>query len=249
VYKQGVYKVGNVFIKNKTMALLEASKNKQFPIWDFNNYIFQSIDWSILLKESLQSLYVQRCKQLREKYDYLILNYSGGSDSWNILKTFSNNNIHLDEIFVYWPISATKGLYKPDIENKQPYNFLSEWDFHIKPDLEYIAKNYPKIKITINMISCKFSRNESYPEKYFTEVFLDKNINITKSYRIGLYELDFCILDKKIDIEVDGSQHYLDNKIIESDKRRNKYLEDLGWDIIRIKWSEYQLLNKQKIIK
>ena len=104
---------------------------------------------------------------------------------------------------------------------------------------EYLKNNPDKVPYLLN-----HSRNESYPEKYFTEVFLDKNINITKSYRIGLYELDFCILDKKIDIEVDGSQHYLDNKIIESDKRRNKYLEDLGWDIIRIKWSEYQLLNK-----
>lgn len=149
-YKQGVYKVGDVFIKNKTMALLEASKNKQFPLWDFNNHIFQNIDWGIPLIESLEALYIQRCKQLREKYDYLILNYSGGSDSWNILKNFINNKIHLDEIFVYWPISSTKGIYKPNIENKHPSNFLSEWDFHIKPDLEYIVKNYPKIKITVN---------------------------------------------------------------------------------------------------
>ena len=104
---------------------------------------------------------------------------------------------------------------------------------------EYLKNNPDKVPYLLN-----HSRNESYPEKYFTDVFLDRNISVIKSYRIRLYELDFCILDKKIDIEIDGGQHYLDNKIIESDKRRNKYLEDLGWDIIRIKWSDYQLLDK-----
>lgn len=56
--------------------------------------------------------------------------------------------------------------------------------------------------------------------------------------------MDFCIIDKRIDIEIDGNQHYDDIKIVESDKRRNIYLEELGWDIIRIRWSEYQLLDK-----
>lgn len=49
-----------------------------------------------------------------------------------------------------------------------------------------------------------------------------------------------------IDIEVDGDQHYLDDRIVESDKRRNKYLKDLGWSIVRIKWSDYQKLNKNE---
>ena len=57
--------------------------------------------------------------------------------------------------------------------------------------------------------------------------------------------MDFCILDKKIDIEIDGDQHYLDNRIVESDKRRNKYLDELGWDIIRVKWSEYKSLSRE----
>jgi very-short-patch-repair endonuclease len=35
-------------------------------------------------------------------------------------------------------------------------------------------------------------------------------LDIVKSYRIGLYELDFSIPDKRIDIEIDGDQHYYD---------------------------------------
>jgi very-short-patch-repair endonuclease len=103
---------------------------------------------------------------------------------------------------------------------------------------KYLQENPDKVPYKLN-----HSSKESYPEKYFTEVFKNEGIVVVKSFYIGLYELDFCIPDKKIDIEIDGSQHYYDEKIVESDKRRNKFLEDDGWDIIRINWSEYQKLN------
>lgn len=107
---------------------------------------------------------------------------------------------------------------------------------------DFLLKNPDKVPYLLN-----HSRNESYPEKYFWEIFEKKNIGIVKSYRIGLYELDFSIPNKKINIEIDGDQHYYDQKILESDIRRNKYLEDLGWNIIRIRWSDYQkMYNKSK---
>jgi very-short-patch-repair endonuclease len=87
------------------------------------------------------------------------------------------------------------------------------------------------------------SSEESYPEKYFSELFEKENMDIKKYLQVGIYELDFYNFDKKIDIEIDGEQHFTDKKIIESDKRRNKYLSDNGWKIIRIRWSDYQKLN------
>jgi very-short-patch-repair endonuclease len=103
---------------------------------------------------------------------------------------------------------------------------------------EYLKNNPDKVPYLLN-----HSRKESYPEKYFTEIFKKEEINVIKGYRIGLYELDFSIPEKKIDIEIDGSQHYVDKKIIESDKKRNLFLEENGWDIIRINWSQYNKLS------
>ena len=103
-----------------------------------------------------------------------------------------------------------------------------------KSRIQFLKENPNKVPYLLN-----HSRNESYPEKYFTELFNKESIEIESKFRIGLYELDFCILDKKIDIEIDGNQHYLDKKIVESDIKRNKFLEDNGWDIIRINWSNY----------
>lgn len=102
----------------------------------------------------------------------------------------------------------------------------------------YLMDNPDKVPYKLN-----HSSKESFPEKYFSEVFQKENIRVEKYYQVGLYELDFCIPEKKIDIEIDGNQHYDDNKIVESDRRRTAYLEADGWDVIRIRWSDYNKLS------
>ena len=55
-----------------------------------------------------------------------------------------------------------------------------------------------------------------------------------------------------IALEVDGNQHYDDKKIMESDKRKNQCLNDLGWTVLRIRWSYYQKLprkERKRVIK
>ena len=97
-----------------------------------------------------------------------------------------------------------------------------------------------------------YSKGESYPEKYFNKIFKKENIQYEKFYRTGLYHIDIAILNKSIAIEIDGEQLYLDERIIESDKRKDKFLKENGWDIIRIRWSHFQKmskLEKRKYIK
>ena len=102
---------------------------------------------------TLKEVYKLRAQQLRDSYDYLILSFSGGSDSWTVLNAFLTNNIRLDEIFVRWPRSATEKIYRPDPNNLDSSNILSEWDFTIVPQLQFIANFHPEIKITVLDIS------------------------------------------------------------------------------------------------
>lgn len=74
-----------------------------------------SVDTTIEPIDSIQNLYKKRAESLRNKYDYLILHYSGGADSHNILETFMLNGIHLDEICIhhYSPDeNPTENIYK-----------------------------------------------------------------------------------------------------------------------------------------
>ena len=45
-------------------------------------------------------------------------------------------------------------------------------------------------------------------------------------------------------VEIDGEQHYTD-KMIQHDKERNEYLLNLGWNGLRIRWSEYKKLSEK----
>lgn len=87
-----------------------------------------------------------------------------------------------------------------------------------------------------------YSKGESYPEKYFRECF---NGRFQEKFRILNYQLDFADVENKIDIEIDGEQHFVDPRIKESDERRNKSLTELGWSIIRIRWSVFSKMSKK----
>jgi hypothetical protein len=139
--------------KNKVQALLEASRlydqGQPFVIWYlYHHDVYKNFNRELLGKIPLKTLYKERAQQLRDNYDELILYYSGGADSHNILHTFLENNIKLDYVFVRWPSKMLdKGLYTPNSTDTSANNFVSEWDYAIKPDLEYLKNNHPEIKI------------------------------------------------------------------------------------------------------
>ena len=104
-----------------------------------------------------------------------------------------------------------------------------------------------KRKIAEGTFTVPYKRNHSskisFPEKYFMEVF--KDLPIKYNYQVGLYQLDFAIPEKKVYIEIDGEQHFVDKKIVEHDKERTKKLESLGWKCLqRVRWASYKKLKE-----
>jgi hypothetical protein len=97
----GYYSVGQYCTYSKVDAIETAEKMNLPVIWHFNDEVFDSLDWTTEPGQSLWDLYSIRAKQIREKYDYLVLFYSGGADSNNIFNSFVRNGIHLDEV-VQW---------------------------------------------------------------------------------------------------------------------------------------------------
>jgi len=111
-----------------------------------------------------------------------------------------------------------------------------------KSMIKYLEDNPDKVPYLLN----SSNNGPSYPEIYFNGVFKKRNLKYDRYFRLGIYHIDFAFLDRKIAIEVDGEQHYVDIKQIESDIRKNKKLEDNGWDLIRIRWSKYMKLEKEE---
>ena len=128
----GYYRVGFKKFYHKTLALIESSKTKYQIEWIFNDNEYGAIDWSIPILESLDELYKHRAQQLRNNYDYLVLYFSGGADSSNMLRAFLNNGIFLDEIVMQSPEPAKKTFNDKD---KSDANVYSEIPYSAIPIL------------------------------------------------------------------------------------------------------------------
>jgi len=191
---EGKWCVGELEFTNKFQALLYATNTNRDIKFVYFDEIWNTFDRSLLGKISLNELYRQRAQQLRDSYDYLILYFSGGADSYNVLRSFIDNNIHLDEICVKWPMITIKSqLYKPNNIDTSSFNYLSEWDYAIKPVLDKISKTNPNIKIMISDWSEKLSYN-SYGLDSFQKINNWNDIEIP--YSLAYSKNEQILLDK-----------------------------------------------------
>ncbi len=112
--------------------------------------VYSTVDWGTEPTETLSQLYKSRALQLRDEYEYVALSFSGGADSTNVLKSFINNNIKLDEVVVWYPIKATeKVAHTFDPNNKSAGNIIHEYEYAALPMLKWLAVHHPEIKITV----------------------------------------------------------------------------------------------------
>jgi hypothetical protein len=147
--KLGFYTVGADKYYVKPQALIAATKLNQFPEWNFNRNVFDQYKWSVEPEISIKELYRIRAQQLRDKYDYIRLEVSGGGDSATAAFSFILNKIHLDEVVFRYPKTGEKNV-TDDPFNTKPENTLSEWKYAAQPLLKWIADNAPRTRITIH---------------------------------------------------------------------------------------------------
>jgi len=145
----GHYSVNNKIYANKLDAILNAMPNKDDVKWHFFDEQLSKANWTVEPAQTLDELYAYRAKQIREKYDYIIVFCSGGADSTNVIKTFINNNIRVNEIMALAPKSGLKN-WNFNKSNIDESNTISETEFALFPLLKDISRSNPEIKITVN---------------------------------------------------------------------------------------------------
>ena len=118
-------------------------------VFTFNSHVFDKVDWTVEPDISLKELYKIRAQQLREKYDYLILSYSGGSDSHEILLTFLENNIFINEIQTVHFYNLTKNVDRTEMLNDKNLKPLLEFERAALPVLQAVKKKSPNTKINL----------------------------------------------------------------------------------------------------
>lgn len=160
----GYYTVGNNVYFSKVQALIEGTNTNQFPTWNFNNDVYGKMQWEHEPETNILELYRMRAQQLRDKYDYIRIEASGGSDSTQAIFSFLLNGIHIDEIVFRYPKAGEGSI--PITTNHRCENTLSEYQYATRPFLNWVKTNYPQVKITIHDYSADMlvdkDRDESW---------------------------------------------------------------------------------------
>jgi hypothetical protein len=163
--KLGFYQVGDTKYHSKVQALIHGTRTNQFPQWNFNNKVYAAQNWTQEPQINLKELYRLRALQLREKYDYIRLECSGGSDSTQTLFSFLLNGIHIDEVIFRYPKAGGSSV-PVDSTNYNVENTLSEAEFATRPLLQWVQVHYPRVKITIHDYSEDMIKQEDRDESW-----------------------------------------------------------------------------------
>ena len=214
--KLGYYLLGDKIYYNKFHALVDEAKQSEHEVkWFFNEDKLFRVNWTVEPDADIRELYRQRAQQLRDTYDYIRLECSGGSDSATVAYAFLLNGIHLDEVVFRYPKAGEKGLVGNAFDLSCE-NTLSEWEFAAKPLLDWISTKHPTTKITIHdytedMLADEDTRDESWifktrhflqPGHYAKHKLTDahKKLNDQGSKVCVLFGIDkpkVCIKDDK----------------------------------------------------
>lgn len=119
----------------------------------YNDHIFSKLDWKKDIAANISSLYKLRAQQLRDKYDYLVLRFSGGSDSTQMLESFLKNGIFIDEIVVAMQEKLINRLDRSMMMNDFELKAFLEYEYAVVPYLNKIRNISPNTKITTIDIS------------------------------------------------------------------------------------------------
>lgn len=150
--KLGYYRVGNQEFFSKIDACVAGTKQNIHPTWHFNDSVWNGLDWTVEPEVNILDLYRARARQLREQYDYILIYYSGGSDSQTVVEAFIDAGCHIDEIVTVWNRAHDTGfIASPSVTD--PRNIEAEFELTVRPGLEWIRNVSPKTKITYQDVS------------------------------------------------------------------------------------------------
>jgi hypothetical protein len=152
----GFYTVGKNFkTYSKLLAIEEMRRTGIHLEWHFNQETYSRYNWTKEPTDSIKELYRRRAQEIRDNYDYVVVWYSGGPDSWCVLDSFIENNIKVDEIAHFHSYAADRNKHSV---------FNEEIFFTAYPNTKKIVEERPWINHRVidlsDLISTVYLRDD-----------------------------------------------------------------------------------------
>ena len=159
-------------IYNGKVAMEYELQGKKVTFDFFDDLFIKCRPW-VEPKQSLADMYSRRVRQLRAKYDYIVLMYSGGADSHNILKFFEHTGEHLDEIITF---EDSAYLGKDSIISSEVYRVAV-------PEVNQFCSNFPKTEFRLLNI-----------REVQKEVFTNPELKFDPFYSMSYHFVPFSVM-------------------------------------------------------
>ena len=101
-----------------------------------------------------------------------------------------------------------------------------------------------------NERACEFRRTMNAPERKLWRALSNRKVGglrFRRQHPIGSYIADFICLERRLVIEVDGSQHGFEAQV-EHDQRRTDWLHSEGYRVIRF-WANEVMSNTEGVVE
>ena len=180
------YQVNGEIIFNEMLARYReftTGKPIEFICHDQENDL---LDWRQEPPETLDQLMIQHAYNLRNKYERIVMSWSGGTDSHTVYNIFVQNNIHIDEIIVMhddqfetfhdksnvtWlinnhpdPLTKITPLNRFDLDSKSLTVDSEDWIMQNRSTMFKIGLGYPDLSIERYL-------QKQYPDQRYGLVF------------------------------------------------------------------------------
>lgn len=143
---------------SKIEALEAAHRLNGHVTFHFHDDIYSSFDWRVPITDSINDLYRTRAQQIRNQHQRVVLAYSGGIDSHNMLRSFLDNDIRVDAIFYFY--NST------DPDDQSVLN--QEWNLQTRHRIQTLQQQYPDLKFyKIDMSSITLRMIDDYYDDYY----------------------------------------------------------------------------------
>ena len=139
--RYGHWVVAGKKYSNKLRAATDAACSGHWIHWDFNEGEFSLWDWSQEPSETLRELYDRRARYLRNKFQHLALEFSGGADSWNMLYSFCRQGLHVDTIIHKFAEKTISDRNDLSSENQWAEGVFQAW-----PSFQALLELNPRMK-------------------------------------------------------------------------------------------------------
>ena len=132
------WRVGSTVYTNKWQAMMAYANNPAEFGFYFYDHIWDQIDWTTEPNQDLKTLEIEHCKFLRNKYNLIVLLYSGGVDSHTVLKRFIDAKVHIDYIVCFHYTNSQSHI--SSLEPGTALNYLRK-NQHLFPKTKILTTN------------------------------------------------------------------------------------------------------------